>query len=137
MEDKKHIVAVSAIIRNKTGDRVLVVKRGRNEVAYPGKWAFPGGKVERGQTVTDALKREIMEEVGLEIEDNWSFLNDYTFMRPDGHNVVGMNFLARAKTDNVRLSGDFEDFRWVTPEEFESLDCIEGMREEVRMVFGR
>ena len=113
----------------------MIIKRHRNETAYPGKWAFPGGKVERGQTVMEALKREVLEEVGLEIGDQREFLGDYTFVRPDNHNVIGLCFLVRAGSEDVKISKDFEDFKWVTPEEFSSYDHIEGMREEVRKAF--
>ena len=137
MENKKHIVAVSALIKNRKGDRFLIIKRCRDEIAYPGKWAFPGGKVEKGQTILEALKREISEEVGLDIEDYKRFLKDYTFVRPDGHNVVGLCFLVLAKSDDVKLSGDFEDSRWISPEELSSYDHIEGLEEEVSKAFSR
>src|SRR3989338_1731393 len=87
MDDKKHIVAVTAFIKNKSGNKFLIVKRNTNEIAYPGKWAFPGGKLEKGETLLKTLKREVLEEVGLEIDENKHYLKDYTFIRPDGHNV--------------------------------------------------
>ena len=131
MDDKKHIVAVTAIIKNK--NKFLVVKRGNNEIAYPGKWAFPGGKVEKGQNIFETLRREVFEEVGL--ENYKKYLKDYTFLRPDGHNVVGFCFLVKTKSDGVKLSTDFEDYKWVTPDEFNELDHIEGMEEEVFLAF--
>jgi 8-oxo-dGTP diphosphatase len=135
MENKKHIVAVTAFIKNKAADKFLVVKRHAGEVAYPGKWAFPGGKVEKGQTLMEALRREVQEEVGLEIEDSKRLIKDFTFVRPDGHNVVGLCFSVIAKPGDVVISKDFDDFRWITPEELSSLDHIEGMEEEVSRAF--
>lgn len=135
MENEKHIVAVTAFIKNKTGDKFLVVKRGKNEIAYPGKWAFPGGKLEKGQTILETLKREVKEEVGLEIEKCKKFLDDYTFVRPDGHNVVGLCFLVIAKSEDVKISKDFDYFKWITPKELSKLDHIDGMEEEVKKVF--
>ena len=135
MENKKHIVAITAIIKNQEGNKFLIVKRSVNEIAFPGKWAFPGGKVEKGQTILETLRREILEEVDLEIEDYKKYLKDYTFVRPDGHNVVGLSYFVRAKSERVRLSKDLEDFRWITPEELKDFDCIQGMEEEVNLAF--
>ena len=57
-------VGVSALIRQ--GDMVLLVKRG----AEPGKgcWALPGGLLELGEDLADAVKREVQEETGLLVE---------------------------------------------------------------------
>ena len=137
MENKKHIVAITALIKNKKGDKFLVVKRHKDEIAYPGKWAFPGGKVEKGHTVLETLKREVKEEVGLEIRNHKRFLKDYTFVRPDGHNVVGFTFEVVAKSEKVSISPDFEDYKWIKPEELPSLDHIKGMDEEVMVAFNK
>lgn len=135
MSSKLHIVAINAFIKDSSKNKFLVIKRHKNEIAYPGKWAFPGGKTERGQTLLDTLKREVLEEVGLEIEDNIKFLKDFTFVRPDDKNVVGLCFEVVAKSNNVKISQDFEDFRWIKPEELLKFDHIEGMEEEVKLAF--
>jgi len=60
-------VAIGAMIFNDQG-KVLLTKRGpkaRNEV---GKWDFPGGAVNFGEKLEDAVKREVREELGIEIE---------------------------------------------------------------------
>lgn len=133
MENKKHIIAITAII--KYGDKLLIIKRNANEIAHPGKWAIPGGKAERGETVMDALKREVKEEVGLDIEDVKEFINDYTFVRPDGHNVIGFTFLVTATSDSVKLGEDLDDFKWILPEELEECDCIEGVKKDIKKAF--
>ena len=58
------IVGVGGVIFN--GDRVLIVKRNRE----PGKgqWSLPGGAVEVGERLKDALKREILEELSIRVE---------------------------------------------------------------------
>ena len=56
-------------------------------------------------------------------------------MRPDGHNVVGFCFLVKAKSDEVIISEDFEDYKWVTPKELKNFDYIPGMEEEVNLAF--
>jgi 8-oxo-dGTP diphosphatase len=134
-DHKKHIVAITAFIKNNSGDKFLILKRSMSELAFPGLWAFPGGKLERGENFLTTLKREVQEEVGLEIEDYKEFLKDFTFIRSDGNNVVGMCFVVKAKSENVVMGHGFDEFAWVTPEEFLKLNYIEGMEEEVDLAF--
>ncbi len=58
------LVGVGAIILR--GDQVLLVKRG-NEPSY-GKWSIPGGLVELGESLKEAVAREVKEEVGLDVQ---------------------------------------------------------------------
>ncbi len=134
-DSKKHIVAITAVIKNESGDRILIAKRSANEIAFPGKWAFPGGKSEKGQTILETLKREVLEEVGLEIKDTKTFLKDFTFVRPDGHNVIGLCFLVTAKPGEIKIGKDFDEYAWVTAEELGNYDTITGMDEEVTLAF--
>ena len=57
----KHIVAASALIRNRKGEIALVKTERRG-------WELPGGQIELGETLTEGLRREIYEECGLEVE---------------------------------------------------------------------
>ena len=50
-QNKLHIVAVTAAILNSAG-KLLICKRAAREVAYPGRWALPGGKIEDNDTGT-------------------------------------------------------------------------------------
>ncbi|BCV38312.1 MULTISPECIES: 8-oxo-dGTP diphosphatase MutT [Shewanella] len=67
---KRVHVAVGII---KSGEQILLAKR-HGHLHQGGKWEFPGGKVETGETVTQALARELTEEVGLNIADSTPFM---------------------------------------------------------------
>jgi len=60
----KAIPAVAAVIVE--DDRILLIKRGKEP--SKGKWSVPGGSVEPGETLEEAVEREVYEETGLEIE---------------------------------------------------------------------
>lgn len=60
-------VGVGAIIVNEQG-QLFLARRGENAKNERGCWEFPGGSVEFGETLAEALKREMREEYGIEIE---------------------------------------------------------------------
>jgi 8-oxo-dGTP diphosphatase len=63
-------VAAAVILKN---DKVFIAKR--SQAAHQGGlWEFPGGKVEVGETAQQALKRELLEEIGIEINDAKHFI---------------------------------------------------------------
>ena len=61
--NKKTISVVAAVIRD--GERVFATQRGYGE--FKDGWEFPGGKLEAGETRVDALKRELREELDMEV----------------------------------------------------------------------
>jgi len=75
---------VAAIIRSAEGN-VLITQRGKG-MSFEGKWEFPGGKVEEGETPSEALKREIQEELCLEIhidQQELEWTHEYSFGKVD------------------------------------------------------
>lgn len=101
---------------------ILLVKRSAKETNFPGLWAFPGGKVEIGETVVDTLKREVKEETNLDLTGEFVLLDAYCFSRS-----TGLAFLLRVKDSNV-VPEDFDEFRWVRNlKEISSLRRIPGI----------
>ena len=103
--------------------KFLLISRGKAETNFPSLWAFPGGKVEIGETVVDTIRREIFEETNLELMDEACFLDTYFFGK-----TVGVAFLVIAKTDKVILSNEINDFVWVKSlEDLKMYKCIPGI----------
>ena len=65
MTEQKPILVVAGIIRR--GDRILICQRRRSD-AYGLQWEFPGGKVEDGEALPAALRRELEEELAIQAE---------------------------------------------------------------------
>ena len=91
------VLAVDAVIIRKNGNIVLVKRR---KPPYEGYWALPGGFVKYGETVEDAIKREVKEETGLDVEIK-GLIGVYSKPNrdPRGH-VVSIAYLV------VEVSGD-------------------------------
>ncbi len=113
-DPKLHIVSVVAVIRNRQG-KFLVLKRRDDEVAYPGKFTFPGGKIEGNDTVEETLAREVDEEAGLTLKPGKVLLKDKAYRRPDGQTSKFFSYLCEVETDSpVVISADFTEYRWVS-----------------------
>jgi 8-oxo-dGTP diphosphatase len=101
-------------------DRLLMVQRGHD----PGKglWSVPGGKVEYGEYLTDALRREVKEETGLDVSIK-ELAGFFEVHREDLHYVV-MDFHASPTDDAVPVAGDDVDaVEWVPFEDISRRDC--------------
>jgi mutator protein MutT len=102
--------------------KYLLVRRG-DEENYAALWAFPGGKVEIGETAIETIRREIKEETGLDITDECVFLDSYAFKRS-----VGFCFLVRALNDKVCLDDGLTNYVWVSDiEDMKKYSCIPGI----------
>ena len=131
--NEDHKVVVTGIV--KFEDKILILKRNENMEMHPGKWSFPGGKVIQGEDLINALKREIREETNLEIDDSKTFISDYQFTRPSGISTIGFCFLVNAKNNKVKLSKEFTDHTWTSPNEIDSHDIIPYLKNEVKKAF--
>ena len=107
-------VAVGAIIWNARGE-VLLIKRARPP--RQGEWSIPGGKVEAGEKLQDALKREVREETGLEIEIVG--FADVAELDEAGQHFVLVDFTARWISGEPRAASDAKQALWVPPEQLD------------------
>ena len=130
-KDKLHIVSVVAVIRNKQG-RYLLLKRSEREIAYPGFYTFPGGKVEDNDSIEETLEKEILEETRLKITARKILLKDKSFVRPDGQTVKVFSYLCEVEKDKpVKISKDFTDYKWVSLVNLKNIKHV-GIEEELR-----
>jgi 8-oxo-dGTP diphosphatase len=70
----ERIVEVAAAVIERPDGGFLMARRPEGKV-YAGWWEFPGGKVEAGESAREALDRELREELGIEVETAWPWLN--------------------------------------------------------------
>ena len=89
------------------------------------KWEIPGGKVKKGEFFDQALKREFMEETGLEINIDSLYnviQNDYIACKTS-EKVKSIQLIMKvsSKTDEVKISEEHDDYRWFSKEELKEL----------------
>jgi 8-oxo-dGTP diphosphatase len=116
-------VAVGGVVIKE--DRVLLVRRGKPP--SEGEWAIPGGSVELGETLQEAVQREILEETGITIRVGKDPIHVFDDVRKDnaGHirfHYVILDFSGEFLRGKVKAADDAKDARWVSPEDFSQLN---------------
>jgi nucleoside triphosphatase len=106
---------VGALILNRQG-RILLAKSSK----WHDRFTLPGGHIEPGETVEEALKREIREEVGLEIEIIRFLQFQEAIYSPEfiyRRHFIFLDFLCEARTDRVQVDNEeIQGFQWVDPQ---------------------
>ncbi len=145
MNENSHDVVVTGIIV-KDG-KYLITKRALTKRNFPGKWTVPGGNLEIKDylnrekdtsvhwynVLEEVLKREVKEEVGLEIK-NIGYITSMTFLKPDNSPTIIISLFAEHSNGEVALDSESIDHRWVGIEEAKNYDLIEGIYEELVML---
>ena len=122
------VPCVGAVVRDEN-DRLLVIQR-----AHPpseGMWSLPGGRVEPGETLAAAVRREVFEETGLHV-DVGDVVGAVELAGTSGQVYAVTDFAARVADGTAPhpvAGDDAADARWVTRQELAELDTSPGLAE--------
>lgn len=121
-EGVKGKVAIGVVERE---NRLLILKRS-NEISSGGKWCFPGGKIEDGETPREAAVREVNEETGLKVK-----------VRESGQNFTAEGelgewkiypFLMSDHGGEVELNHESSEYIWLGKDEIEEYNTLGDMQ---------
>jgi len=130
MSDRRYpqhpLVGVGALIFE--GDRILLAERGKEPLK--GWWSLPGGLVETGETLRDAVCREVLEETGLVVEPTGLFEIFERIMR-DGagaaeYHYVLIDYVCRITGGSLAPGDDVSRVEWVRQDDLGSYRITEG-----------
>lgn len=114
IEQGNIFVVVKAVIVN--NGRVLLVHRtGRNP-----KWECPGGKIEFGEKLEEAMVREVYEETGLTVEVS-SLLYATSMLADPGKQLIVLTYMCETDAEDVFLSDEHDDYCWAGREKLYEL----------------
>lgn len=107
-------------------DKRLLACQRRADGAFPLKWEFPGGKIESGEAPSEALTRELREELGIDVDDMKEvFTHTHTY---SGFSTVKLKFFRVPVYRGEIINRVFERIRWTGMDELAQLDFLDGDR---------
>lgn len=129
-----HIVSVGALIENDEG-KILMIKEPKRG------WEFPGGQVEIGENLTEALKREVKEETGIDIAiGNLTTINSNIGIgvQYDGVSpiptIVSFGFNGKSISGELTTSEESLEVKWFERDEVLNLIEEEFTRDKVKLM---
>ncbi len=128
MNTKPFIMAAKAFVCDGQG-RYLFLRRSAQSKRFAGYWELPGGKVNPGEGIDQALAREVLEETGLRVAD--PHVAGATEGDTPAARFVFVIMEVQAQPGEVRLSEEHDQYAWATPDEAARLqlspiyiDCV-------------
>ena len=108
-------LVVKGIVIDNIQKKILLLKRSRGETIGIGTWENAGGKVEPGESLEEALHREIREEAGISVTVGKLAYASYVA------DMIILVYYCTPETHDVTLSSEHSDFRWVGAQECKQL----------------
>lgn len=121
-----------AIVLDK--NKVLIIKRADDETYNPSKWEAPGGKLDKGQDISSALEREVLEETNLVVIpiDKVAYYRSGIVsdnVRYNGITYIELFGITKRIGGTVHLSSEHTDFKWITLDEIYDFDLSTATKE--------
>jgi len=125
---KKIIPVVIGVI--KKDNKYLLTLRVHGDLRYHNKWQFPGGEVNYGESLIDALNRELKEELNVQIDIIKQISLVFDKIESDWHGIF-ITYICKLKNNNtlIKLNHEASKFAWFSKEEILKLDTLAGIKE--------
>lgn len=130
MNVKLFVAAKGIVVRD---GKVLVVRESSkyDEGTRAGEWDVPGGRIDPGEALSDAARREVLEETGLDVEVRDTFFANEATPRPvvngEEWQIVRIFFECIADFNDVKLSDDHDEHKWIDPRDYKRENVIENL----------
>lgn len=121
-------VAGRAVIRREDG-LILLLRRSADVATDPGRWELPGGKMDYGETLPEALAREVAEETGIAVEVGQPIHVSHFVKEPFW--VTCVTFVCAYGGGEVRLSDENDAFEWIAVSELPGRDYARTIEEQL------
>ena len=111
-------------------NRLLIVKKSLREAIDAGLWVVPGGKVKTDENVIMALKREVMEEVGISIV-SYQWIGEDVFKVDDKYFHAAHFFCKVKSTSKIILEKNLLEYKWINEKDLNKYKIPKNIKNEI------
>lgn len=133
----RFMIGVGALIMHSKTKKILVTKRDGTDF-QKGAWEFIYGRIDQFEELEAGLRREVMEETGIndlkikKLQRVWHF---HRGKIPTADNeIYGFTFICETETEKVKLSREHNQYKWVTPKQALELIKIDGIKKDIELL---
>jgi len=113
----------------KNNNKFLITQRSKNKKEFPLYWEFPGGKCKENESIEDCLKRELKEELNINVEYEYVLYVKKKFM-----NKYDLYYcLCNTDCEDLKYNEEIEDYALVNKEEILNYNLISGDKEIIKL----
>lgn len=127
------MVAVGAIIEREDENKILLLKRTEKADFSGGIWEDITGRMNQGEEPEEALKREVYEEAGIEIEivKPLTIFHIYRGEKTPENELVGIIYHCKTRNPNVKISDEHTEYKWLSPQEALTQATHPGVKKDI------
>ncbi|MEA2070927.1 MAG: NUDIX hydrolase [Asgard group archaeon] len=132
---EKQIVVVTAIIENHKGE-ILLLQR-KPDVIRPNIWEDAGGRLKKNESMINGLKREILEETGLQ---NYKIIKAIATFPPNGANgskeKLGITYWCKmlSQKEQIKLSTEHQRYQWASLQEARKMAGHKALKKHIGLL---
>lgn len=120
------LIGQKAIVLNKNNQFIILQRT--DKTGEGSKWSLPGGALEKGEDPYQGIKREISEEIALEVSDLKPFFVK-SLVNKDNDFVVVIGYTGKVKDGQIKLNWEHDNFKWVNKDEALQMDLTKDARD--------
>jgi len=114
------IEVATLILENEKGDILMYLRDNKDTIPFPNCWDLFGGHIENDESLEEALKREIKEELGIELKD-FHFFKEYKCLKGDANPNIKYVYYSKLQKPIGKTTLEGQQMRFISPSEIPSI----------------